>query len=1027
MAALSSSFHQHRHDPGETATSSNSSSVNLITKKRKPSSVSELDKVYVCSHDGCGKSFMRSDHLARHKLNHEPQQIFHCDRCPRTFVRPDLLKRHAERHDKREQSGLASQPKPGRMKGSTKKKPPVIHDSANDASAPQLSPTSELVAAFSAYDNLQRGGHTSASNSGGEYLESSAPNSAPDSVGSRATPLPSPPIIDDYDHNRYTDLLAPRLQRSPSPESSANLLLDFSHLTDQLSFSNLIERANGSHAMSTFSNMAPSNRDMPPATAGGPPSPPPPPPLPAFNMQPMNHSTSTHSNDHSQMVTGPSNFNAAFDFGTTYAVASSNYDTPFLSASESAWLFNHAALQFDTPMPPSTGTGQSIMNAIPAPPPPPPLPAFAMQQQHLPEQAPSRNQASHRQQQQHSLPVHLSSNDTRSGQAIPNGRTSNGTMPSPRNASFPSNTPSSSSFPSSLSSILNPSQRRNSRHVHFADAANMQEPSRSDPIAAMESSVEVLRPPLTPTLPPNTNGSNGSSHYQSHLSGQISAPKSINISLATRNRLAKHLSGVPNLLSDNRFSAASLDEHLMRFFEWDACHYSAIHRATFEPDNVSNHLLAAMIAIGAYFTGPEAHALAEEIHKCNLQSMLSSPSFCARADIQAIQATLFLNVFGRLMSTYDDHEKAHILYPSFITMYRRSALFNTPNLPAAQDADIQTKWAAWREEETSKRAAFMAYQFDIVCNTMFRQTGTLSAFQIQLTLPCNEDEWYAHSAAEWYKIHQSRPQPPPFLTTMKAFLMPGLNSPELSPLARVVCLHGLLSVAFDMQWREYFLLGLSTHPDGLVKDWRPTLTSAYNCWKTRFDSALTQSPTAFGTQLLRNSIPIYAIAHVTLAVDVDELQIFAGKRRALGLPVPASVVDTTRRRIMTWSGSRGKEAVWHAAHFVRSSLLTRRPYEDATVHPIVLSWCLYLSCLCVHAYSTAASLNQSSKGGASESDAGDAMAYLEAICSSTPEAINLPRMGTAASVCKAVARVLKEDVNWELALEASQLLDKVGT
>lgn len=108
---------------------------------------------------------------------------------------------------------------------------------------------------------------------------------------------------------------------------------------------------------------------------------------------------------------------------------------------------------------------------------------------------------------------------------------------------------------------------------------------------------------------------------------------------------------------------------------------------------------------------------------------------------------------------------------------------------------------------------------------MFRQTGTLSAFQIQLTLPCNEDEWYAHSATEWYKIHQTRPEPPPFLTTMKAFLMPGLNSPEISPLARVICLHGLLSVAFDMQWREYFLLGLSTHSDGLVKDWRPTLVS----------------------------------------------------------------------------------------------------------------------------------------------------------------------------------------------------------
>jgi len=28
------------------------------------------------------------------------------------------------------------------------------------------------------------------------------------------------------------------------------------------------------------------------------------------------------------------------------------------------------------------------------------------------------------------------------------------------------------------------------------------------------------------------------------------------------------------------------------------------------------------------------------------------------------------------------------------------------------NADIHAKWVAWREEETGKRAAFMAYQFD---------------------------------------------------------------------------------------------------------------------------------------------------------------------------------------------------------------------------------------------------------------------------------------------------------------------------
>jgi hypothetical protein len=42
---------------------------------------------------------------------------------------------------------------------------------------------------------------------------------------------------------------------------------------------------------------------------------------------------------------------------------------------------------------------------------------------------------------------------------------------------------------------------------------------------------------------------------------------------------------------------------------------------------------------------------------------------------------------------------------------------------------------------------------------------------------------------------------------MKAFLMPGLTTPDISPLARVICLHGLLSVAFDLNWRSLFLLG----------------------------------------------------------------------------------------------------------------------------------------------------------------------------------------------------------------------------
>lgn len=58
---------------------------------------------YICDYPGCGKSFQRSEHLARHKLNHNPKKIFKCTQpgCKKTFVRHDLLVRHLKRHANR--------------------------------------------------------------------------------------------------------------------------------------------------------------------------------------------------------------------------------------------------------------------------------------------------------------------------------------------------------------------------------------------------------------------------------------------------------------------------------------------------------------------------------------------------------------------------------------------------------------------------------------------------------------------------------------------------------------------------------------------------------------------------------------------------------------------------------------------------------------------------------------------------------------------------------------------------------------
>lgn len=70
------------------------------------SSGGESAAKFFCPHPDCDKSFTRLEHLARHKLNHWPKEIFRCQyvypedgiRCNRTFVRKDLLVRHEKRH-----------------------------------------------------------------------------------------------------------------------------------------------------------------------------------------------------------------------------------------------------------------------------------------------------------------------------------------------------------------------------------------------------------------------------------------------------------------------------------------------------------------------------------------------------------------------------------------------------------------------------------------------------------------------------------------------------------------------------------------------------------------------------------------------------------------------------------------------------------------------------------------------------------------------------------------------------------------
>jgi hypothetical protein len=91
-----------------------------VQAKREGSESGEPEKKrrISCDYPGCEKSFLRSEHLSRHQLNHYGRTL-ECDQCGKKFARSDLLHRHLDRHRQQaqkihNQNGIRGTPSPTR-------------------------------------------------------------------------------------------------------------------------------------------------------------------------------------------------------------------------------------------------------------------------------------------------------------------------------------------------------------------------------------------------------------------------------------------------------------------------------------------------------------------------------------------------------------------------------------------------------------------------------------------------------------------------------------------------------------------------------------------------------------------------------------------------------------------------------------------------------------------------------------------------------------------------------------------------
>ncbi|ODV94036.1 hypothetical protein PACTADRAFT_50931 [Pachysolen tannophilus NRRL Y-2460] len=411
--------------------------------------------------------------------------------------------------------------------------------------------------------------------------------------------------------------------------------------------------------------------------------------------------------------------------------------------------------------------------------------------------------------------------------------------------------------------------------------------------------------------------------------------------------------------NDEFFEMKSMQKFLNMFFIKVNVAYPLIHCSSFNPNEVDSLLLVSLILLGASYDTKASHKAAVKIHDCLRGVLFSSSYFNATPDLWVLQAILLIEIFGKNKADIKQYEMACLFHGLLINLIRRSGCENAVNPPHSKEDefDPEESWKTWIKSESMKRLALLTFLLDVQHATLFSQTLCMSAFELRAQLPSDAKLWNAKDAEEWLEYRRSEKQPLYFLITLKKYINCSDSLPHLNPLSRVLILHGLMGISWDMQRRDQTSLGLHIDPYA----WKTKMAKAYDCWKDDFDkfSTIAISECAnsgnslsqrYLIKYLTTNNAIYHSAHIILWTNIIDLQIFAGAEHILGRPVNTSTFDFAKKSVISWSRSMGKseKAVMHAAQLLREGLTNLDDWEvDGTFH---YPWCLYLASLTCWAF-----------------------------------------------------------------------------
>jgi hypothetical protein len=239
---------------------------------------------------------------------------------------------------------------------------------------------------------------------------------------------------------------------------------------------------------------------------------------------------------------------------------------------------------------------------------------------------------------------------------------------------------------------------------------------------------------------------------------------------------------------------------------------------------------------------------------------------------------------------------------------------------------------------------------------LFSQSLCMNASELILSLPWDPAVWEAGTASEWFHLMKNTPPPPSYLSILKMYTNPSIAQPpaQLNALSRVVILHGLMSISWDLNRRDQTSLSLSVTNSSIP--WQERISACYAGWKIDFDEYTNSvlSTLSFSSahhakfqRFTVANLAIYHTAQLILEVDIIDLQINAGAKHIIGRPVTSMDRERSRLKIAEWvrrdNGVKAGRAAWHAGRLFRDGV---RKLENWNVDEMFhYPWCLYLSTL----------------------------------------------------------------------------------